>query len=104
MLRATEGPGRRETVTDDSLSTEPIPHWPGELVDLPVGQVYVRRAPALPGAEPALFVHGLGGSSTNWTDLIDLLSRPQRDHRSGRHPNRRTTRSAGPLNTPYGGL
>src|SRR5271166_2651449 len=26
--------------------------------------------------EPALFIHGLGGSSTNWTDLMDLLSRP----------------------------
>ena len=25
------------------------------------------------GAEPALFVHGLEGSSRNWTDLIDLL-------------------------------
>ena len=23
-----------------------------------------------------MFVHGLGGSSTNWTDLMDLLSRP----------------------------
>ena len=34
------------------------------------------RAPAARrpgGAEPALFVHGLEGSSRNWTDLIDLL-------------------------------
>ncbi len=60
---------------------EPIPHWPGKLVDLPTVQVYVRRAPAADGSEPAMlepavFVHGLGGSSTNWTDLMDLLSRP----------------------------
>jgi pimeloyl-ACP methyl ester carboxylesterase len=27
------------------------------------------------GAEPALYVHGLGGSSTNWTDLAGLLAR-----------------------------
>ena len=60
--------------------TEPIPHWPGRLVPLGGGQqVYVRSAPApkVPetpeGAEPALFVHGLEGSSRNWTDLMDLL-------------------------------
>jgi pimeloyl-ACP methyl ester carboxylesterase len=38
--------------------------------------MFVRSAPAPDGAEPALFVHGLGGSSTNWTDLMDLLRRP----------------------------
>lgn len=26
------------------------------------------------GGEPAVFVHGLGGSATNWTDLMGLLS------------------------------
>lgn len=36
--------------------------------------VYVRRAPATgEHPEPAVFVHGLGGSSTNWTDLMDEL-------------------------------
>ena len=30
------------------------------------------KAPG-PNAEPALFVHGLEGSSRNWTDLMDLL-------------------------------
>jgi pimeloyl-ACP methyl ester carboxylesterase len=36
---------------------------------------YVRETPALvSGAEPALYVHGLGGSSTNWTDLAGLLA------------------------------
>jgi pimeloyl-ACP methyl ester carboxylesterase len=52
---------------------EPIPHWPGRLVDLGDHQVYVRSAPSEEGAEPALFVHGLEGSSRNWTDLMDLL-------------------------------
>jgi pimeloyl-ACP methyl ester carboxylesterase len=65
----------REPVSPDGLP-EPIPHWPGHLVDLPGDQLFVRAAPAAEGAEPAVFVHGLGGSSTNWTDLMDLLSRP----------------------------
>ena len=54
----------------------PIPRWPGELVPVGAGEVFVRTAPAIAGAEPALFVHGLGGSSTNWTDLMDLLRQP----------------------------
>jgi pimeloyl-ACP methyl ester carboxylesterase len=61
----------------------PIAHWPGEFVSLSVGQVYVRSTPAQPGAEPALFVHGLGGSALNWTDLMDLLSRPGLDSQPG---------------------
>lgn len=56
--------------------TEPIPHWPGRLVSLGDHEVFVRSAPgpqAPEDAEPALCVHGLEGSSRNWTDLIDLL-------------------------------
>jgi pimeloyl-ACP methyl ester carboxylesterase len=65
--------------------TEPIPHWPGRLVSVGDHEIFVRSAPvpetAGPetgtgtetGAEPALCVHGLEGSSRNWTDLIDLL-------------------------------
>jgi len=52
---------------------EPIPHWPGRLVDLGDQQVYVRSAPGADDAGPALCVHGLEGSSRNWTDLMDLL-------------------------------
>jgi pimeloyl-ACP methyl ester carboxylesterase len=55
------------------MSEEIIPHWPGELVTLSGGhRVYVRGTPDQAG-EPALCVHGLAGSSRNWTDLIDLL-------------------------------
>jgi pimeloyl-ACP methyl ester carboxylesterase len=56
--------------------TEPIPHWPGRLVSAGDHEVFVRSAPGPEtpdDAEPALFVHGLEGSSRNWTDLIDLL-------------------------------
>jgi len=57
------------------LSTAPLPElppylppWPGEQRDA----LFVRRGPG--GSEPALFVHGLGGSSHNWTDLVALLA------------------------------
>jgi pimeloyl-ACP methyl ester carboxylesterase len=53
--------------------TDPIPAWPGELVGIGTEELFVRAAPAAPGAEAALFVHGLGGSSLNWTDLTDVL-------------------------------
>jgi len=59
--------------------TDPIAAWPGELVAVGSEEVFVRSAPAPAGAEPALFVHGLGGSATNWTDLMDLLRQPPAD-------------------------
>jgi pimeloyl-ACP methyl ester carboxylesterase len=47
---------------------EPVPHWPGRMV----GPVHVRSTPE--GApEQAVFVHGLAGSATNWTDLMQEL-------------------------------
>ena len=61
----------------DQLISGPLPHWPGAPVPLGTGEVFVRSAPApAEGAEPAVFVHGLGGSSRNWTDLMGELSRP----------------------------
>lgn len=62
------------------VTNEPIPQWPGHLVELPYRQLYVRSAPEPNSGEPALLIHGLGGSSTNWTDLMDLLSRPSDAH------------------------
>jgi pimeloyl-ACP methyl ester carboxylesterase len=57
--------------------TDPIPAWPGEMVELPSHRVWVRSAPAETApAEPALFVHGLGGSAANWTDLMGILRTP----------------------------
>ena len=57
-------------VHDGPLAELPdvAPPWPGQ----PDGDVYVRRTPWT-GGEPALFVHGLGGAATNWTDLMGLL-------------------------------
>jgi len=49
--------------------------WPGREVELDGTVSYVRDTPATaPGAEPAVYVHGLGGSSTNWTDLAGILA------------------------------
>jgi pimeloyl-ACP methyl ester carboxylesterase len=51
------------------------PPWPGRPVLLDGSVSYVRDTPASrPDAEPALYVHGLGGSSQNWTDLAGLLA------------------------------
>ncbi len=87
------------------MSSELIPHWPGRLVDLGDHKVFVRSAPgsasspraaSSPGTvsrpdagsaagtgpedsrnpERTLCVHGLEGSSRNWTDLMALLPMP----------------------------
>lgn len=84
-------------VIDARLSTVPLPRpgallppWPGAMVPVTGGEVFVRHTPwsgplpvgdAAGGAasadaphERALYVHGLGGASTNWTDLAALLA------------------------------
>ncbi|MFG2717537.1 alpha/beta fold hydrolase [Streptomyces sp. NPDC048416] len=44
-------------------------------VSLPGLTLHVRSRPgAAPGLEPALYVHGLGGSSQNWSALMALLA------------------------------
>jgi pimeloyl-ACP methyl ester carboxylesterase len=48
--------------------------WPSEDVSLPGRTTAVRRAAGRePGLPSAVYVHGLGGSSLNWTDLMALL-------------------------------
>jgi pimeloyl-ACP methyl ester carboxylesterase len=69
---------------DDAIRPEPArlpPPWPGRFVELadPVGRtplrLHLRETPTTSdGAEPALYVHGLGGSAQNWTDLAYLLA------------------------------
>jgi len=60
-----------------------LPPWPGAAVPVRGGEVFVRTTPWTgpvggpnDGAprERALYVHGLGGASTNWTDLAALLA------------------------------
>jgi pimeloyl-ACP methyl ester carboxylesterase len=65
-------------LTDLPVLPEPpavVPPWPGEEVVLDGSVTFVRRTPSTnPDAEPALYVHGLGGSGLNWTDLAFLLA------------------------------
>lgn len=69
---------RRAALAPDDALPRPAglpPPWPGRPVRLAGRVTYVRRTPpTAPGAEPALYVHGLGGSSTNWTDMAGLLA------------------------------
>lgn len=65
--------------TTARLSDEPLPPvdpatppWPGEKVRVAGTDLHVRRTPG--DGEPALYVHGLGGASTNWTDFAGLLA------------------------------
>lgn len=51
----------------------PLPPWPGRGVDIEGQRLFVRTA-GTPDGVPTLYVHGLGGSSTNWTDLMALLA------------------------------
>ncbi|AEV81618.1 hydrolase [Actinoplanes sp. SE50] len=51
------------------------PPWPARRVEVGGAMLHVRDTPALgPDAEPAVYVHGLGGSSQNFTDLAGLLA------------------------------
>jgi pimeloyl-ACP methyl ester carboxylesterase len=64
-------------VPDDGLppSDRLLPAWPGRSVRVDGALMHVRDTPGrVAGAEPAVYVHGLGGSSLNWTDLAGLLA------------------------------
>lgn len=72
------GRTKRATLAPDEavpVPTELAPPWPGRHVRLDGSATYVRQTPATaPDAAPALYVHGLGGSSQDWTDLAGLLA------------------------------
>ncbi|MFJ7209997.1 alpha/beta hydrolase [Amycolatopsis sp. NPDC098790] len=70
----------RAPLTHVPLSTrelpplEPLkPPWPAAFEEVGTARLHVRRTPG-PDGVPAVYVHGLGGSSTNWTDLAALLA------------------------------
>jgi pimeloyl-ACP methyl ester carboxylesterase len=51
------------------------PPWPVRRVTIDGAMLHVRDTPATrPDAEPAVYVHGLGGSSQNFTDVAGLLA------------------------------
>jgi pimeloyl-ACP methyl ester carboxylesterase len=68
---------KRATLGADNLfpQAEVYPPWPGREVLIDGSVTYVRDTLATSaGAEPALYIHGLGGSAQNWTDLAGLLA------------------------------
>ena len=67
---------REATLAETPLPPVDInrPPWPGHPVLINGRETYLRPTPGGPGSEPALYVHGLGGSSTNWTDIAALLA------------------------------
>ncbi|MFT7840810.1 alpha/beta fold hydrolase [Saccharothrix sp. BKS2] len=93
-MTETLGAGRA-AITHVPLSAAPLPPldttiepWPGDYVEVAGHRVHVRRTPgggvpgggssaggsSAGGTRTAVYVHGLGGSSTNWTDLAAQLS------------------------------
>src|SRR4051812_46946573 len=74
MVRTPNRTAPTARLSDAELpSIEDIAMWPGDTVEVAGQQIFVRRTPAADDAEPALFVHGLGGASINWTDFAGLL-------------------------------
>ena len=69
---------RGANLADDSLllpDGEIPPPWPARRVTIDGAMLHVRDTPATrPDAEPAVYVHGLGGSSQNFTDVAGLLA------------------------------
>jgi pimeloyl-ACP methyl ester carboxylesterase len=56
---------------------QPVPHWPGRTVKLGENeQIYLAETPRPVNEvkDPALFVHGMSGAATNWTDLMAALA------------------------------
>ncbi|MDT0260541.1 alpha/beta fold hydrolase [Jatrophihabitans lederbergiae] len=78
--RAVRGPVRVAELAGPSdfplAQVDPSrPPWPGRQLQVNGLDIQVRSTPSSnPDAEPALYVHGLGGASTNFTDFADLLS------------------------------
>ncbi|TQN41580.1 pimeloyl-ACP methyl ester carboxylesterase [Blastococcus colisei] len=82
-VAAADVPAARPSATPLPARTSLLPLWPGEALVVRGGEVFVRTTPwtgPVDGAaedaprERALYVHGLGGASTNWTDLAALLA------------------------------
>ncbi|MBN9618645.1 MAG: alpha/beta hydrolase [Actinobacteria bacterium] len=76
MPKPPSHPAAPARLSDATLPAvdEAVHIWPGHHVDVGAARVHVRTTPSANAAvEPALFVHGLGGSAHNWTDLAGIL-------------------------------
>ncbi|MCW0216220.1 MAG: alpha/beta hydrolase [Pseudonocardia sp.] len=75
--RYTSAPRPARAVDPAGLPALPTdghwPAWPGRTVPSGGVTLHVRETPGADEAE-AVYVHGLSGSATNWTDLAGLLA------------------------------
>lgn len=71
-------PANRSAPLADAGQLPPLdshqPPWPGREVISGGVTLHVRETPGPAGATPAVYVHGLAGSGTNWTDLAAQLA------------------------------
>lgn len=80
--RSASAMSRESLLTRIPLSDAELPAlddmrwpWPGRNKQFGDVTIHVRETPALvPTSESAVYLHGLGGSATNWTELAWLLS------------------------------
>ncbi|PRX44209.1 pimeloyl-ACP methyl ester carboxylesterase [Prauserella shujinwangii] len=77
---SVEGPNRRAPLTHVPFTHRSLPPldqtrapWTGAVETVGDVTLHVRRTPGA-DEETVVYVHGLGGSSTNWTDLAAQLS------------------------------
>lgn len=76
-------------------AAEPVPAPPGRSITMPHGLAHVIDFPATAdGAEPALFLPGLGAPAASWTDFGELL-RPYCDGQALDWPGFGRSRNAG---------
>jgi pimeloyl-ACP methyl ester carboxylesterase len=75
MRRSPSREAPTARLADVELSSlDDVEMWDGHSVNVAGEDIFVRTTPATrDDAEPALFVHGLGGASINWTDFAALL-------------------------------
>ncbi|MFN2494789.1 MAG: alpha/beta fold hydrolase [Pseudonocardiaceae bacterium] len=73
--------GRRPSLTRIPLHSGPLPMlrpdpppWPGETIRSGGILLHVRHTPGPTQAELVTYLHGLGGSATNFTDLAGLVA------------------------------
>jgi pimeloyl-ACP methyl ester carboxylesterase len=76
ITRRSPGRARPAPLVDPAALPARDPHqrpWPGREVSAGGVVLHVRETPG-PDDVDAVYVHGLSGSATNWTDLAGLLS------------------------------
>lgn len=75
-FRPAPGPVRAAALSDHRLPelTGDLPAWPQRRIAIDGTELAYRVTPGPIGADPAVYIPGLGGAATNWTDMAALLA------------------------------